>query len=108
MWFGGCDVRESLVMVAWAGSLQVVSRVRASFPSRAGAGELPPSSSWSSWAREKQHVSAGLERGRRQRGNGGEAWSKTAAIATFFSGAGRTKSSLSVRERSRLALGSFW
>jgi hypothetical protein len=64
--------------VAWTGLLQAVPRVRASFLSRAGAGELLPSSSWSSWAREKQRVSVGLERESRQRENGGEARSKTA------------------------------
>jgi hypothetical protein len=53
MRFGGGDVRENLTTVAWAGVLQVVSRACASFPSRAGAGELLPSSNWGSWVREK-------------------------------------------------------
>jgi hypothetical protein len=65
MWFDGGDVRESLATVAWAGVLQVVSRARASFLSRAGAGELLPSSNWGSWVRGKQRVSGGLEGGRR-------------------------------------------
>jgi hypothetical protein len=95
------------VAVAWSGLLQVVSGVFVSLPSRAGAGELPSSSIRSSWAWEKQRVSAGSERGRRHGENGGEAWLKTAAVSTIFSVAGKTQSSLSAPERSWLALGPF-
>jgi hypothetical protein len=49
------------------------------FSSRAGAGELLPSSNWGSWVWEKKRMSAGLERGRRQRKKGSEVWSKMVA-----------------------------
>jgi hypothetical protein len=90
MQIGGGDVKESLVAAVGSGLLQVLSGVFASFPSRAGADELPSSSNRGSWAWEKQRVSAGSVRGRRQGENGGEAWSETAAISTFFSVAGKT------------------
>jgi hypothetical protein len=61
MRIGNGDVTESSVAVAWSGLLQVVSGVFASFPSRAGTGELPSSSIRSSWAWEKQRMSAGSE-----------------------------------------------
>jgi hypothetical protein len=53
MRIGGGVVKESLVAEAWSGLLQVVSGVFASFPSCAGAGELPSSSIRSSRAWEK-------------------------------------------------------
>jgi hypothetical protein len=83
-------VKESSVAVVWSGLLQVVLGVFASFPSHASAGELPSSSIRSSWAWEKQRMSAGSERGRRQGENGGEAWSEMAIVSTFFLVARRT------------------
>jgi hypothetical protein len=78
MRLGGGDVRKGLAMVARAGVLQV-SKALASFSSRAGAGELLPSSNWGSWVREKQRVSVGLEGRRKQREKGIRVWSKTVA-----------------------------
>jgi hypothetical protein len=90
MRIGGGVMKESSVDVAWSGLMQVVSGVFASFPFRAGTGELPSSSIRSSWAWEKQRVSAGSEQGRRQGENGGEAWSEMAIVSTFFSVTRRT------------------